>query len=288
MNFILFQFILLISRLPLNFIYKITDGLIFIVFHVFGYRKKVIRNNITNAFPEKSAKEIDQIIKGFEGKFSSLIAELIKLFTLSEKEHTERMKFNETEGFIKQINHKNTIFLCGHVMNWEMATICPVIFDTSFSAVYMKLQNKFWDKKLYAVRSKHNIIPIEMKETVDIIKNTPNDGKNVFLVIGDQSPHISKAKYSLEFMGRETPIFVGYDFLAAKKDLAVFYAEITCTKRGFYECRSIPILPKNGTKFGELEISSSFFKLLEETIKKDPTNYLWTHKRWKYKKGVDY
>jgi Kdo2-lipid IVA lauroyltransferase/acyltransferase len=287
-NYLLYLFIVLFSKLPLSIIYKITDGLVFFIFNFIGYRKGVIKENIKKSFPEKSPKEINQIIKEFHTHFSSLFAETIKLFSISQEEHAKRMKFLDTEEFESEIGKNNAIVLCGHVINWELNSICPKFYDTVFRVVYMKIQNPFWDKKIYEIRNKYGLIPIEMQKIVEIIKNTPNDGKNVFLVVGDQSPHISKAKYTVEFMGRETPIFVGYDFLAREKKMSVFYAEITQTKRGYYENRLKPITPNNGVEFEELEISRKFFALLEETIKKNPSNYFWTHKRWKHKKGVDF
>lgn len=288
MNQLLYFILISISKLPLGIIYKITDPLVYFIFTVIGYRKGVIKENITHSFPEKSPKEIDEIIKGFHKYFSSLFAEVIKLFTISQAEHSSRIKYINMEAFEQNIGKNNCIALCGHVINWELNIICPKFYDMDFKVVYMKLQNKFWDKKLFELRNIYGLLPIEMQNTVEIIKNTPNNGKNAFLVIGDQSPHISKAKYSLNFMGRETPIFVGYDFLAVKNNLSIFYAEITCPKRGYYEVSLKPIVPNNPNGFEELEISHKFFGLLEETIKKNPSNYLWTHKRWKHKKGIDY
>ena len=288
MNQLLYFLLISISKLPLGIIYKITDPLVYFIFTVIGYRKGVIRENITLSFPEKTPKEIDEIIKGFYKHFSSLFAEMIKLFTISQAEHSARIKYINMEEFENNMGKNDCIVLCGHVINWELNSICPKFYDMDFKVVYMKLQNQFWDQKLFNIRSKYGLVPIEMQNTIEIIKNTPNNGRNAFLVIGDQSPHISKAKYSLNFMGRETPIFVGYDFLAVKNNLSMFYAETTSPKRGYYEVSLKPIKPDNPNGFDELEISRKFFALLEETLKKNPSNYLWTHKRWKHKKGIDY
>ncbi|MFA9289966.1 MAG: lysophospholipid acyltransferase family protein [Solirubrobacteraceae bacterium] len=290
MNHFLFNLILVISKLPLNFIYKITDFLIFFVFNVFRYRTKLIKDNIKNSFPEKSDKEIKEIIKGFHTHFSTLIAEIIKLFTITEEEQFNKLTINNLDSFVNRPNKsKNVVILLGHVINWELLFILKNLFlDTNIMGVYMKIQNKFWDEKILNLRSKYGVNLIKMENTLDLMRNTTNDGSSFFLLIGDQSPHISKAKFSLNFLGRETPIFVGYDFLSVEKKFDVFYLEVESTKRGKYTLSLHDIKPENGEEFKELEISKKYFQLLEATIRKNPSNYLWTHNRWKHKKGVDY
>ncbi|MCB0376778.1 MAG: lipid A biosynthesis acyltransferase, partial [Sinomicrobium sp.] len=62
MNAILYYlslpFIYLVSLLPFRLLYLLSDLLFVLVFHLIGYRKEVVRNNLRNAFPEKGEEEI--------------------------------------------------------------------------------------------------------------------------------------------------------------------------------------------------------------------------------------
>ena len=48
----------LFSLLPLRIHYVISDGVFLIVYYLVGYRKKLVRKNLADSFPEKSAKEL--------------------------------------------------------------------------------------------------------------------------------------------------------------------------------------------------------------------------------------
>jgi KDO2-lipid IV(A) lauroyltransferase len=64
-NQILFQIVLLFSKLPLKILYVLSDFIFFILYYIAGYRKKVVFENIKNSFPEKSDEEIKKISKKF-------------------------------------------------------------------------------------------------------------------------------------------------------------------------------------------------------------------------------
>ena len=51
------------SLLPFWAIYLISDFIYFPLYYVARYRRKVVRKNLTNSFPEKTEKEIIRIEK---------------------------------------------------------------------------------------------------------------------------------------------------------------------------------------------------------------------------------
>jgi len=86
-----------LSFLPLNFLYVLSDFLYLVLYKTFKYRKKVVRTNLRNSFPEKSIKEIKNIEQNFYGHFCDLIIESISLFSISEKELAQRNKIVNPE-----------------------------------------------------------------------------------------------------------------------------------------------------------------------------------------------
>ena len=68
-------------------------------------------------------------------------------------------------------------------------------------------------------------------------------------------------------------------------NLAFIYCDMKKVKRGFYQVNYYRIYPDE-KKFTELEVVKKFHILLEETIKKNPDNYLWSHKCWKYAHAI--
>ena len=63
--YFIYSVLYLFSLLPMRVHYCISDGFYLLIYYVIGYRRKVVRSNLTSSFPEKSAEEIRQIERGF-------------------------------------------------------------------------------------------------------------------------------------------------------------------------------------------------------------------------------
>ena len=70
----------LLSLLPLRFLYFISDLLFYPLYYCIRYRRKIIRNNLSNSFPEKDLKEIVQIEKQFYSFFCDYIVETLLFY----------------------------------------------------------------------------------------------------------------------------------------------------------------------------------------------------------------
>ncbi len=75
------------------------------------------------------------------------------------------------------------------------------------------------------------------------------------------------------------PIFTGAERFSREFNLSVVFADVTRIKRGFYKTTFTEILDK---KDSEYSITDQFIKLLESQIKRDPSQYFWTHNRFKH------
>lgn len=283
----LIKILYLISRLPLSVLYIFSDFLFFLNQYLVGYRKKIITQNLRNSFPEKSEAEIAAIRKKFYLNFSDYLAETVKSFTLSETETKVRFQhINQHHFYDAKAEGKNIILLAGHVFNWEwMNALATVVPQTNTHPVYRKVNNSFWENQMKKIRSKFGNTALEANEVILHIFRNKNDGNSMYLFVADQTPHIAHVNYGLEFLHQKTPAFIGYDKLATRMDLIFLYCEMKKVKRGFYQINYHRILP-DGARFVENEVVKKFHKLLENTIKKRPDNYLWSHRKWKYQDSI--
>ena len=283
----LFKIILLFSKLPLKILYIFSDCTFFLIYHIVGYRKEVVSENLRNSFPHKTNEELKKIRKNFYLNFSDYIVETLKSFTMSSHELRVRVQhLNQAVFHEAKAEGKNVILLSGHVFNWEwfnaLATIIPQ--ENSFP-VYRKVQSNFWEEKVKSIRNRFGNHAIEAKEVIRHIFRNPNDGNSVYMFVADQAPHFSEITYGLNFLNQKTPAFIGYDKLSTRMDLAFVYCDMKKVKRGFYQINYYRIYP-DGEKFVEHEVVKKFHKLLENTINKRPENYLWSHRRWKYQHAI--
>lgn len=284
---LLFKFILFFSKMPLKILYLFSDLIFLVAYYLIDYRKNVVKTNLENSFPNKSPEEIETIRKAFYMNFSDYLAETFKSFTMSSHElkvrvqHLNRDVFEEakTEG-------KNVILLAGHVFNWEWITALATLVPQEHSyPVYRKVNNSFWEEKIKNIRNSYGNQALEAREVIRHIFKNPNDGNSIYMFVADQTPYITDVNYGLKFLNQKTPAFTGYDKLATRLDLIFVYCEMKKVKRGFYQVNYHRIYP-NDDRFAEFEVVNKFHRLLENTLRKNPANYLWSHRKWKYKDSI--
>lgn len=283
----LIKILYFISKLPLRILYIFSDVMFFLNYYLVGYRKTVITQNLKNSFPDKSEEDIRKIRKDFYRNFSDYLVETIKSFSISETESRVRMQHINQDVFHEiQKENKNIILLAGHVFNWEwINALARIVPQKHCHPVYRKVNSDFWENQMKKVRNKFGNEALEANEVILNIFRNKNDGNSIYMFVADQTPHSSHVNYGLEFLNQRTPVFVGYDKLATRMDLAFIYCEMKKVKRGYYQVNYYRIYP-DGEKFTEHEVVKKFHKLLENTLHKHPDNYLWSHRKWKYQNSI--
>jgi len=278
-----FWIVLQLSKLPLRILYIFSDILYFANAIFIGYRKNTVTENLIKSFPNKNKKEIIKIRRNFFHNFFDYIIETLKAFSISESklkvrvQHVNQHIFHECHK-----EEKDIIFLSGHVFNWEwMSALATILPHKKCHPVYKKINSKFWNDKIKFMRNRFGNDSIESESIIREILKNKDKGNNAYMFIADQTPPHNRIHYSLKFLNQETPVFIGYDKLSTKKDLAFVYCDMKKIKRGFYQINYYRILPEN-EKFTNYEIVNKFYSLLENTIKNNPDNWLWSHKRWKF------
>lgn len=282
--YIAYAIIWLISLLPLKVLYLLSDLAYQLVYHITGYRKRVVRDNLRNAFPEKSNEEIEVIAKKFFRHFCDFLIESIKTIHLSKKEINRRFSYKNPELFEQYYQKGQSIVLVsGHYGNWEWMVDFPskVKYDTL--AIYKPLQNEKFDRLVLNIRKKY-ARGSEMVAMNDIYRRILESEKakkpiiTWFLV--DQTPP-RNYPFRISFMNREVPFYTGPDKIAQKFGHAVVYMKIMKQKRGYYQVEFIPV-SDTAPQSDEFEIVRRIVKTLENTIREQPEYWLWSHRRWKH------
>ncbi|WP_159467118.1 lysophospholipid acyltransferase family protein [Dyadobacter sp. 3J3] len=273
-----------IAHLSWNNIFRVSTALSWLLFGIVGYRKKVIFENLRNSFPEKTEGEIKVISRNFYIHFTDIILETLKFRTASPEVIRERLEGDLTivNNLYKQ--NKSAVFLMGHRGNWELANLFSSLqFSHDCIVVYRPLQNKVFDKWFldYRTRFGAKLVPMDkiFKELL-----TPRTKPFVVVLANDQSAN-PKTAFWTKFLHQDTGVFRGVEAIARKLNLTVLYAEFSKVenKRGFYhvDITTITDTPKEVPVNGILEKQ---IQILEQDIRLQPHNWLWSHRRWKHEK----
>ena len=275
------------SKLPFFVLYGISDFAYFMIYHVISYRKKVVFENLRNSFPNKSETEIKKIATNFYKHFTDIFLEFIKGYTITKQELNVRVEVKNVE-LIKQYTDKNhsIIIVTGHNGNWEWLLHALNLTGIPMDIVYQKLSNPLINRLTLFIRSRFALTPlVEKNETMRKTIERQNITRAIALA-SDQAPQHGKVAYWTTFMNQDSPFFNGSERIARKFNYPVFFCEMKRVKRGFYEVEFIEIAtPEEYLTLPIGAITERFVKVLDQTICKYPSDYLWTHRRWKHKRS---
>lgn len=284
MNAVLYYVIVFpLSKLPLWFTYRFADFFYLLLITVLPYRKKVIEQNLTRSFPDKTPKEIKKLRNRFYKHFADLLIEGIKNLGISEKELRKRFVIRNPE--LMQDLHakeKSVLLVSAHYMNWEwMITGQSLFFPHQAVGIGMPLSSGFWDKKINALRSRFGMHVIHAKIVKESFEKYARESiPTATLVLGDQSPGDSLKSYWMTFLHQETAVLFGAEQLANTYDQAVVFYLPKRIKRGYYEVE-LTLLTEEPKTLEWGDLTEQHVYLLEQRIQQEPQYWLWSHKRWK-------
>ncbi len=283
---ILYPLLWIISILPFRLLYLFSDGVYVLVYYILSYRKRTVCNNLAKALPHLSEKERYSIEKKFYHHMCDMFLEMIKTMSISQKEMEKRFQFTNLEVYLDlEKKGKSIAIQIAHYATYEWVISMNYKINFKGYAIYKKLANPHFDKLVKDIRSKFKAYLITTKETgLTIEKNKAAGILGIYGFASDQTPRKSDNMYWSTFMGIETPIHVGAEVLAKKYDMNMIYLKVKKLKRGYYEA-SFEVLSEDIQSVPNYKISELFMQKVEQQILEAPEFYLWTHKRWKHKKG---
>ncbi|MCE5205903.1 MAG: lysophospholipid acyltransferase family protein [Porphyromonadaceae bacterium] len=275
------------ALLPFSVLYMLSDILFFGIYYLARYRRKLVRRNLKNAFPEKSPKQIVTLERMFYHHLCDYFVETIKTLRLSDKEVSKRLEFENPEIFNRlTADGKSCILSLGHYGNWEWVPSIVMHFQPGIKQglVYKTLHNKAFDKLFLKIRSRFNSTPIEQVSVYrQMIKLRQAGERMVVGFLADQRPSRNNDQYWTTFLNQDTLVQTGMEKIARRVGCAVVYLDIIKVKRGHYVGKFFVISP-DASQEPDFVIMERYMRKLEETILRDPGCYLWSHNRWKFKR----
>ena len=285
---IIYLITLPLALLPFKLLYYISDLSFFSVYHIIRYRRKLVRKNLRNSFPDKTEEEIVSIEKDFYHHLCDYYFETIKLLNISDFRMKKHFVFKNEELIQYFLNDgKSVILMLGHYGNWEwVASITLWVKDenTAIGQIYRPLRNKAFDLFFLKLRARFHSIGFAKNEIYREIIKMRRAGKKWLLgFISDQRPSPHNIHYWTQFLNQDTPVLNGAEKIAKQTGAVVCYLDVKKIKRGFYEGK-VKLIAENSKETEEFEITEKYMRLMEKTILRNPAYYLWSHKRWKHKR----
>jgi KDO2-lipid IV(A) lauroyltransferase len=284
---LLYAWVRLHAALPFCVLYVLSDILYLLIYKVARYRLRVVRRNMKASFPDKTEAELRRMERRFYRHFADYTVETIKLAHVSEEKIRQRAEMTNPALIDDLVDSGHTciIILLGHYGNWEWFTAGNSFFARAVMyPVYRPLSSAAFDRLFVDLRARFGAVGIRKRETVRDLVRLKREGTPALAVfLADQTPSRANLHYWSDFLSQDTPFLTGPERIACKLHLPLVYADVRKLCRGYYsvEFKLISDAPEATPGY---PLTERYARLMEETILRDPAFWLWTHKRWKYKR----
>jgi len=273
----------LLAGLPLGILYLFSDIAYPFIYHIIRYRRHLVRENLRCAFPEKSKGEIIRIEKAFYHNLCDVFIEAFKCLNISDEELLRRVEVRNCELPERlAAKGKNIFMLLGHCGCWEWFQEVSVRYKSpkKGAEIYKHIENRYFSSLMHEIRSRWNTEQIEMKQTVRTLLKWKAEGEPFLCgFIQDQRPD-TKVKDGIIFLNQQTWYAPGAEEIARKIDAVLVYLDVEKTARGHYRLTFKEMIPNAEECVSPYPLSRNFWRLMEQTIRRQPELWLWSHNRW--------
>jgi KDO2-lipid IV(A) lauroyltransferase len=281
MYYLVYAALYLLSLLPMRALYFLSDVVNGIVFRLMGYRRQVVMDNLLIAFPERSTEEREKIARAFYRNFTDSFVEVIKLLSASERFLQRRFSIDAEVLKKLHASGKSCQLHLGHNFNWEWGQlVLSSIIPYRLLVVYMPIRNKIFEKLFYRLRTRSGNIFLPARNMRNAMEPYL-DRQYLLGLVADQNPGNLENAFWLEFFGKRTPFVSGPEKAARENDLAVVFAYIRKPRRGYYQA-VVELATASASSLEPGELTALFVKYLENVIRRNPSLWLWSHRRWKH------
>lgn len=286
MYYLVYGFLYLVSLLPFFIIYRISDLFFLMMYHVFGYRKKVVMYNLAIAFPEKSIVERKEIARKFYLSLIDTFMETVKMLSMSERKFYKYCKMDFTAIHQLEAAGKSIQFHSGHQMNWEYINwVMAKNLTIPWIGIYQPISNQPINKIFYNLRAKYGTKLVSTREFKQVMHELFRNQFSIGLAADQNtSPATGYWQY---FFSKPAPFIMGPEKGAIKNETAVVFVKMVKIKRGHYEYIAHAVT-ENAADMPLGKLTRIYRDFLEATIREQPENYLWTHRRWRHEYNIEH
>ncbi len=275
------------SIFRLRLAHAVARGILYpVLYYVVRYRKRVVRNNLQIAFPNESKHRRLLWEKEFYRAFADMIMEMLAGRHIKEKDMQRFVHFDHLQEVADRCKHYGGgFFMLGHFLNWEWAVdyanqFAP--YGLECASIYKQLSNRYFNDLILRIRQQRGGTLIEMDRLLRaMITNRRNNATVAYAMLADQRPRMKSVKYPVTFMGQSVDMLFGTEQLAKRFVYPVYYVSILSSERGHYELDFHLIYdPETEPDIAEGVITQRFTSHLEDNIRRNPSRWLWSHRRF--------
>ena len=246
--------------------------------------KKTAEFNLRLAFPDWTDAQRKDATRKMVRNLGWMAAEFARFPRLT-KENIEKVVILEGhENFLEgQRRGKGVLYLTGHIGAWELSSFAHALYGYPLHYMARPLDNKRIDDLVNHYRCASGNRPIFKNESARVMLKILKDSGTVG-ILADQNTMPEEGVF-VDFFGKSACTTTGIARVALHTDAAVvpgyaYWDEAIRKYRLRFE-PPVELVRTGDTERDVLENTQRFTKIIEETIRKHPDQWVWVHQRWK-------
>ena len=277
--------------MPLRTSVRLAEGLAYLFVRVLPQklvRGHVARENLRLAFPQRSADEIEDLVRGMWRHLFRMVIEIIQLPRKVRRDNmADVFTFRNRDETVRAMCcGRPVLVLGGHFGNWEVGNVAFGAFGFPVNAVARDLDNPYLHEWFLKIRRKSGGKLISKRggggEMTEVLERRGLLGLLCDQDAGDKGLFVP-------FFGRNASTFKSIALLAMEYRALVVVGYSLRLPDDFHNahwvryeigCEDIIDPDEAG---GVDEITHRFTAALERAIRRSPEQYFWVHRRWKSK-----
>ena len=236
-------------------------------YHLVPRQRLIALHNLRRAFPEKSMEKIRTIAQGVYRNMGIVTAEFFDIPRWTKSNIGELVDSEGLEHCRRALEKGRGVLMFGaHFGNWELEAVAASLLIKPLAAIYRPLDNALLDKNR------------AMRAMLRSLKRNEMLG-----VLIDQNVDTYEGVF-VDYFGRPTCTTDGLAILALHTGAPVLPGYMVRLPDGRYRLvigPEVEVVDTGDRNADILANTQRFTKVIEETVRQYPDQWLWVHQRWK-------
>jgi KDO2-lipid IV(A) lauroyltransferase len=270
-----------VGLLPAGMVTRLGRGIGLLSYTFDRSHRRTAEQNVAAAFPARSPRERQEIVRAAFQHFGTLLLEVLKFSTLAPEQMLARVEF-EGEDRVRHAYAlgRGVIFVTGHFGFWELQAMVHALQLQPMAVLARALDNRPLNELLERMRTRTGNTVIYRRGTIRRVMRTLQAGQGVGILI-DQ--HIqSRDAIHVDFFNRPAATTTVVAALALRTGAPVVPLFALPLEGGRYRMVYEPPVepPKDGPE-AVREFTQRCTDVLEMYVRRHPHLWLWMHRRWR-------
>jgi Kdo2-lipid IVA lauroyltransferase/acyltransferase len=271
----------LCSLAPLGALRSFGAGLGWVAYRIIGIRRGVALQNIMSSL-DVDREAAGRIALESYKNFGRSMMETSALGRLTGERLLKMVTIEGSHHLDEALSHgKGALVVTGHLGNWEIIASAIPLSGYPLYAPDTRHSNPMTRQIIIDLRSAHGATVLDPEEPLANILRLLSEN-NVVAYLFDQDA--GRDGVFVEFFGRPASTRRAPALIAMRRGCPIIPVFIVREGTGHHRfVYRDPIWPDATLKgrMGVAHIMGQCTKLLEEMIRRHPTDYFWVHRRWK-------